>query len=421
MSAVADLRAASPAPHSPPSAASASELLERLRQAIRARDDWLAAGLSTARADTAAGEAVVTDLYALAGRPRPAFEWVPSPAAALSQPGLLEGWPLPAARDWPLAARLASLVSALRGSLEYRIDAACRQAERHGTWTVPWAWKRPPGPADEPAASPEEALLAGAPLDEVLDRAVYFPLRGTLLDAVCAPLRAALPGAGRGVLTWHGQQDAWWAGRFDAWRRAGLVRYQPDDDAGLDLWCALARSAGWWWPAEDRCVMAERPAVLRAEPTPGGRPGLLRLHRDDGPAIGFADGWGRHVLHGTPVPAWVITGPTVEAIHREPNIEVRRTAIERLGWNAYLDRARLTPVAARPDPGNPGASLRLYDLPGAGRPARFLLAVNGSPEPDGRHRQYGLTVPADIDDPVDAAAWTYGLTGAQYACLVRRT
>jgi hypothetical protein len=169
--------------------------------------------------------------------------------------------------------------------------------------------------------------------------------------------------------------------------------------------------------------MTERPVVLHTEPAPASEHGQLRLHREDGPAIGFADGYGQHVLHGTPVPAWVVTGPTVEAIHREPNIEVRRTAIERIGWDAYLDQARLSPVAARADPGNPGARLRLYDLPAAAgaRPARNLLAVNGSPEPDGRHRQYGLTVPADIDDPVAAAAWTYGLTAAQYAELARRT
>lgn len=392
--------------------ASASEVSQRLGLAIAVRDDWLRAGLSTQPADTATAEAVVTELYGRLGRPRPRFEWVPSPAAALLnsggrqafRPGRLGGASAPAAaRDWPAAARLASMLSDLRGRLDARISAVGVRAWHRAAW----------------------ADAQGNSFGRRLEDAVHRPLRGTLWDAICAPLRAALPGAERGALglTWYGQHDAWWVGRYEAWRRAGLVRYDPADARPLELWGALARSTGWWWPGEDRCVMAGRPVILHTEPAPDGAPGQLRLHRQDGPAIGFADGYGRYVLHGTPVPAWVVTGPTVEAIQREPNIEVRRTAIERIGWDAYLDQARLSPVAARPDPGNPGARLRLYDLPAAAgaRPARILLAVNGSPEPGGQHRQYALTVPASIDDPVAAAAWTYGLTSAQYAQLARRT
>jgi hypothetical protein len=85
--------------------------------------------------------------------------------------------------------------------------------------------------------------------------------------------------------------------------------------------------------------------------------------------------------------------------------------------------AGLQLVAAAPDPGNPGAKLCLYDLPRQvwGTRSRVLLVVNGSVEPDGTHRRYGLSVPAVIDDPVAAAGWSYGLTGPQYAQLARRT
>ncbi|QRP43298.1 hypothetical protein [Amycolatopsis sp. FDAARGOS 1241] len=72
------------------------------------------------------------------------------------------------------------------------------------------------------------------------------------------------------------------------------------------------------------------------------------------------------------------------------------------------------------DPGNPGAELVLYDLPGT-RARRLLLAVNGSVECDGTRRRYGLSVPAWFDDPVEAAGWSYGLTGARYSRLLRRT
>lgn len=71
---------------------------------------------------------------------------------------------------------------------------------------------------------------------------------------------------------------------------------------------------------------------------------------------------------------------------------MRRSAIERLGWNTYIRDAGMTLVASRPDPGNPGAELGLYG-----------------------------DVPGNLDNPIDAAAWTYGLTGELYATLARRT
>ena len=103
---------------------------------------------------------------------------------------------------------------------------------------------------------------------------------------------------------------------------------------------------------------------------------------------------------------------------REANVEVRRCAIERIGWASYIDQAGLRLVASAPDPGNPGSELRLYDMR---KETRVLLAVNGSVERDGRRRRYGLTVPGFLNDPVDAAGWTYGLSAEQYSLLVRRT
>lgn len=274
------------------------------------------------------------------------------------------------------------------------------------------------------ATAPQDALASGVFLGDVLASAVGGSLRSTLRDAVRAPLAAALlDPAGSAGLTWYGQHDAAWAGYYDVCRRIGLVGFTRPDDRALDLWAALARSAGWWWPGERRCVMAERPAVVRTEPLPETRRGERRLHCPDGPAVRFADGCALFALHGTPVPAWVLTDPAVERIHRERNVEVRRCAIERIGWDAYLRQARLALVARCADPGNPGADLCLYDLPGHGwgPAARVLVVVNGSAEPDGQHRRYGLGVPARIDDPVAAAAWSYGLAAGQYARLARRT
>jgi hypothetical protein len=149
-----------------------------------------------------------------------------------------------------------------------------------------------------------------------------------------------------------------------------------------------------------------------------GENGEVRLHCEDGPAIRYADGWDVHAWHGTRVPSWVVTDPDVRRIEKETNVEIRRCAIERMGWAAYIDAAGLRLVGAAPDPGNPGAELRLYDFR---QESRVLLAVNGSVERDGTRRRYGLTVPASIADPVAAAGWTYGLSADQYSTLQRRT
>jgi uncharacterized protein DUF6745 len=173
-------------------------------------------------------------------------------------------------------------------------------------------------------------------------------------------------------------------------------------------------------PHLDFVLVCEKPDVVRVEEPAGGPP---RLHCADGPAVVWRDGWSLHFWHGTRVPAWVVNTPTVDAIHSESNVEIRRCAIGVLGWDTYIAEAGLRLCDTADDPGNPGFSLRLYDVPAEiwGEPARVLLATNGSPERDGTRRRYGLPVPADMDTAVHAAAWTYGLSRDQYATLARRT
>lgn len=246
-------------------------------------------------------------------------------------------------------------------------------------------------------------------------------LRRVVRDSVAGLIRAEL--SERLGLVWYGQHEADWVAFYDVCRRVAGAQFADADLAQLELWATIARSCGWWWPREGRCVIAERPSLIRTEPVVGSTSDEVRLHADAGPAIAFRDGRTAHCWHGTPVPAWVIEAPTVDRITAERNIEVRRCAIERIGWTTLIDRAGLALIGTAPDPGNPDSELRLYDLPHRerGASARLLLAVNGSRERDGTRRRYGLHVPAWFDDPIDAAGWSYGLTGAQYAQLQRRT
>ncbi len=248
---------------------------------------------------------------------------------------------------------------------------------------------------------PLEARLANRTAALRRQRDTQPEAQQTIRDGVAGLIRAAIPQSLG--LHWYGQQDAYWV-------------TPGSGDPELELWATLVRSCGWWWPRDGVCVVAERPLALRLDDE-------RRLHGTTGPAVVYPDGWAVHVWHGTRVPSWVIEDPTADRINREFNVEVRRCAVEHLGWSAYLEQAGLRILSRAPDPGNPGCELQLYDLPAQKwhAPSRLLLAVNGSVERDGTRRRYGLRVPAGFDHPLDAAGWSYGLTGAQYAGLQRRT
>lgn len=349
------------------------------------RTEWRDHALCTDPADRTTTEAAITDLYALVKRPPPRFAWVDSPTVAAtlvpSKPPILrpDG-------PWPVEARIADRLSQLRN----RFDQS------------------------RPADTNHSAVHSGVRL--ALDR--------TARQAVAATVKAAIR-AQFGVF-WFGQQEADWIAYYLACQHILGDRHAAADAAEFDLWAALTRSCGWWWPRADVCVIAERPALIRTEPAPGAQHDELRLHAPDGPAVAYPDGSAAYSWHGTRVPDWVVTAPPDELvvwIGRERNIEVRRCAIERLGWAEFIDRAGLTLVGQSADPGNPGHQLRLYDLPFTrwGRDSRLLLAVNGSVERDGTRRWYGLRVPGWFTEPVDAVAWTYGLRAPEYAQLQRRT
>jgi len=378
--------------------------LERWWRATEIRSEWLSHALSTEPADRERAETAITALYRLVGAERPRFVWVASPSAAAEVLPFAEGPvdPRDALSEWERG--FATLAFELRQSL----------GRGSGSGGVRPSWR-------PRLASAAAALEAGRSLDEVVDQWVHGSLGRWLVDGLCLPVRRALadrlPGFG-----WYGQHDAHWIAYGDARRQLGLCRFAPADLEQLDLWAAVARSCGWWWPRRRICVVAERPEAIHTEPVQGSD-GELRLHHPRGPALRYRDGWALHAWHGTRVPQWVITDPSVERIHTEPNVEVRRCAIERIGWDGYIEQAGLELVAVADDPGNAGCRLRLYDIPARiwGGQARVLLATNGSVERDGRRRRYGLSVPARFDNPVAAAGWSYGLDADQYAQLLRRT
>ncbi len=355
------------------------------REAAEIREEWLGWAFSTLPAERPAAEAAISGLYRLLGLDPPRFHWVSSPLMALETvpPGvrLSASESVERMAEWPVPRRLAMLVQTLSMEFEAQLRWIHRPMEL------------------------EIRTEVRTPLARSVERCLHDSLPRT------GDSRHFAPG-----YRWYQTQSVSWIAHYDAMRRAAGMVFTPEQTHLLDLWAAAARSCGWWWPREGVCVVSERPVAMHTEPGDG--PGEVRLHCADGPAFRYADGWDVHAWHGRRVPAWVFDDPTPERIAREVNVEIRRCAIERIGWASYIDRAGLRLVATAPDPGNPGSQLRLYDM---SRETKVLLAVNGSVERDGRRRRYGLTVPGFLEDPVDAAGWTYGLSAEQYSLLLRRT
>jgi hypothetical protein len=272
---------ARPPAASDPSAVRAPELaVEHWRRATEIRREWLAWGLNAEPADRSAAEQALTNIYARLARPRPRFVWVDSPRQALAHLAglpthdMLQRWVMarrPAGTP-PLASDLAAGGSWLRSALEECLpqpDPDARPAKRKRG--QPW-----------PELPPLAALRAGVPLREVVRQGVRAALHTSFADGFYLPVRAAL---GPLPVAWYGQQESWIA-YYDAWRRLGLARYPRAHSGHLDDWAALARSCGWWWPDEDRCVVVERPAVISTEPVPGAWHEQVRVTD-----VTYRDGW----------------------------------------------------------------------------------------------------------------------------------
>ncbi|GAA0455537.1 hypothetical protein Ade02nite_04230 [Paractinoplanes deccanensis] len=244
------------------------------QQAVDIRREWLGVGLCTEPADRRATEEAIASIL----HRRPEFVWVDSPRAALPY---LHG--LPSHEDlraWvasrrppgrpPIASDIAAGLSFLRSTVEESY------AEPPSDRPLPKRKKGEPWPV----LPPERGLELGLPFKQILTQGVREALFRTF-SGLYLPVRSAL---GRPPVGWYGQQDAWWIAYADVLRRLGPAPARADRE--LAAWETLARSSGWWWPGDGRCVIVERPAAVHTSPVPGSWHEERRLDR-----VEYRDGW----------------------------------------------------------------------------------------------------------------------------------
>lgn len=118
-------------------------------------------------------------------------------------------------------------------------------------------------------------------------------------------------------VTVHGQHAAGWLSFYAFFaEQCGLA----DDIAPLRGAWALAEAAGWAWPFRGVCFVCERQSAVYFD-------ARRRLHRPDGPALTYPDGWSVYAWHGQAVAAEMIEERrelTPDDILAVENAEVRR-------------------------------------------------------------------------------------------------
>ena len=241
------------------------------------------------------------------------------------------------------------------------------------------------------------------------------PLRGAIGAAMLAQVGDQV-GDQVGAQVWHacyGQHDASWLAFYEFFER----------ECGLECCEKLrgmqtaAQHCGWWWPFANAVIITERPRTL-VHDAEG------RLHREDGPALQYPDGWGIWAWHGVRVPQDVIERPetiTVEQIEHERNAEVRRVLITRYGQDRYLRDSGAQQLHR-----DEWGALWRKELAGD-EPLVMVQVTNSTAEPDGTYKDYFLRVQPELrplrDDglgepqeltALNAVASTFGMTGREY-------
>jgi hypothetical protein len=362
---------------------------EQSEAVMQRYDEWLAVGRQFGETDREAAKAAVSALYVNAGRPEPKYVLqFTSPAIAGLAVAILR---IP---EWGKQL-WGQLRGQLRGQLEDQLEVQLR----------------------DQLEDQLEVQLRGQLRGQLWDQ-----LRGQLEDQLRGQLWVQLWGqlGGKWVFpAFWGMHEAGWISFYSFCEEIG-VKYTSEQSGWLAAHRDVVKHCGWWWAFNEIVVISDRPTFQSVD-------GQGRLHNETRAAMQFADGYSLWSWNGTRVSEEVITtDPTTwdaKRILNEPNSEVRRVMVERLGWDQFVATANLQLVDRQPDPANDGYDIELYDVPQRiyDEAVRVILVTNASPERDGTRRRFGLTVPASIDDAVEAAAWTFDTTVDTYRQLCRAT
>ena len=235
--------------------------------------------------------------------------------------------------------------------------------------------------------------------------------------------------------TWcWGQCECYWT----AWARFAIligVKATDEQERRLQIMERLARSAFMVLSWSGVTILVQHPSVASFDAS-------HRLHRTDGPALAWPDGYAVYAINGirlTPDRGTAMVAGTLTAaeIRDEPNAEVRRVLVATYNsgdTGRYLRDVGATVIHADVDLlGLPRRLLRI-DQEGD-EPFIGIEVTNSTPEPDGTRKLYTFrcdpelrTLPIrgicdDYGAPQEltcqnAIASTYGYLGSEYRPVI---
>lgn len=202
----------------------------------------------------------------------------------------------------------------------------------------------------------------------------------------------------------YGSQDAHWLGFYQFFSKEVVL----DCIKPLEGMIELANHTGWLNMYEDVVVFQHRPEIIKFDAE-------KRLHSEDGPAIGYRDGYSLYSWHGTRIPSEWITNKsalTAKIAITWENIEQRRCACEILGWAKILKELDSKIIDEDVDP-EIGTLLEVT-IPGVGK-EKFLRVLCGT------KREFALPVPPEMSNALEAQAWTWGMNKNEFVIPEIRT
>jgi hypothetical protein len=158
----------------------------------------------------------------------------------------------------------------------------------------------------------------------------------------------------------------------------------------------MQSGCGWWLPYRNLLVLSDRPREIH-------RDARGRLHRENGMALSYRDGWGLWALNGVAVTEQIVMRPetlTAAEIDAERNADVRAVMVERYGYRRYLHEKGARSLDVQVDRfGRPMALMATADE----RDPHILVCTDGSTT-----RVHHCPVPRAVRDCMAAESWLMG-------------
>lgn len=286
------------------------------------REKWIEIGLDCSEIDYGKPERSMTAIYQNHGLGRPNFVWARSPIEAMIYKALLELHiqEMKAGRDVPDRAQM--IYQLKKNHIESGRDRRARHIVPEGI--TPSAYNVPY--YDE---------FRNEVLEIALDCCTSSTMRKNFEKKLRKELFTKEPqkkAINDFLSACYWGQHEWWVPYYRFPEEHMDAVYKKKDSEILAHWETISRNCGWWASYGETTICLEKPMVQSLDER-------QNLHREDGPAIEFGDGFGPYLLEGHRVDYQLVMRPetqTIRQIDGETNGDIRAIRIQRFGWVRYL-------------------------------------------------------------------------------------